>query len=739
MLLFSLILLFIGKNSYLCYENNNENKRQYIELNNYIMAKELKIRDLTLRDGQQSSFATRMTQAQIERCLPYYKDAHFFAMEVWGGAVPDSVMRYLNENPWYRLESIKKAIGDVSKLTALSRGRNLFGYAPYTDEIIEGFCRNSIESGLGIMRIFDCLNDVDNVKSTIKYVKKYGGIADCAVCYTVDPKYPKLGLLDRLKGKKNPAPVFTDEYFVDKAKQVAALGADMITIKDMSGLIPPQRVSGLVKKLKKAVNIPIDFHTHCTPGYGLASVYAAIVAGADVVDTNCWWFGGGTAAPALELVYLFCKKLGIDIGVNMEAVAKINEQLKDIRSELNISVFGADKPAPKPFNPLTDAVPAEVEAELDRAVKAAQNDDFAALLDASQKIEAYFGFPAPNKLVQEAEIPGGMYSNMVAQLKQLKAEDILPRAMELIPTVRLSAGLPPLVTPTSQIVGAQAVNCALDEKAGRAMYTTKNNQFVNLVKGEYGKTPVKVDPEFRFKICGVREETNYDISKYQKQPNPELPEAGGVKLAENEKEVLLLELFPLVAKPYLTGIKKAAYEAKMAKEAPKTEAKTEPAVAAKHPITGKTVIAPLPGKVIDIKVKVGDTVKAGQEVAILEAMKMENSITTDYAGVVKQILVNVGDNVQTDAVIIEIGDAAAPAAAPKAAVAGNKVSAPLPGRVIALKVKVGDAVKAGDEVAILEAMKMENSITSDYTGTVQQILVGEGDTVQSDATLMIIG
>ena len=204
------------------------------------MAKVLKIRDLTLRDGQQSSFATRMTQAQVERCLPYYKDAHFFAMEVWGGAVPDSVMRYLNENPWTRLESIKEAVGDVSKLTALSRGRNLFGYAPYTDEIIEGFCRNSIESGLGIMRIFDCLNDVDNVKSTIKYVKKYGGIADCAVCYTVDPKYPKLGFWDKLKGKKNPAQVFTDDYFVGKAKELAALGADMITIKDMSGLIPPQ-------------------------------------------------------------------------------------------------------------------------------------------------------------------------------------------------------------------------------------------------------------------------------------------------------------------------------------------------------------------------------------------------------------------------------------------------------------------------------------------------------------------
>ena len=362
------------------------------------------------------------------------------------------------------------------------------------------------------------------------------------------------------------------------------------------------------------------------------------------------------------------------------------------------------------------------------------------MLDAAQKIEAYFGFPAPNKLVQEAEIPGGMYSNMVAQLQALKAEDILPKAMELIPEVRLSAGLPPLVTPTSQIVGAQAVNCALDLKAGREMYTTKNNQFVSLVKGEYGTTPVPVNPEFRFKICGVREESNYDISKYQSQPNPELPEAGGVKLAENEKEVLLLELFPLVAKPYLTGVKTKAYQAKAAAEAP---AKEE-AVAAEpkaQPITGHTIVAPLPGKVIEFKVKVGDAVAVGQEVAVLEAMKMENSITSDAAGYVKQILVVEGENVATDAVLIELCDAPAVQAAPVApkAVVGNKVVAPLPGRVIALKVKVGDTVKAGDEVVLLEAMKMENSIVSEYDGAVQQILVAEGDNVATDAVLMIVG
>ncbi|MBQ5395023.1 MAG: carboxylase, partial [Alistipes sp.] len=306
------------------------------------------------------------------------------------------------------------------------------------------------------------------------------------------------------------------------------------------------------------------------------------------------------------------------------------------------------------FNPVTDTLPAEVDALFDEAIKAAQADNEAACVAACRKIEAYFGFPAPNELVQKAEIPGGMYSNMVAQLKQLKAEEILPRAMELIPSVRLSAGLPPLVTPTSQIVGAQAVNCALDEKAGRPMYSNKSSQFVGLVKGEYGKTPVEIDPEFRFKICGIREETPYDTSKYQMQPNPELPEAGGVKLAENEKEVLLLELFPLVAKGYLTKIKKEAYEAKKAAE-PKPVEET-PVVEEKksQPITGNTIMAPLPGRVVAIKVAVGDEVKVGQEVVVLEAMKMENSIESDYKGKVKQILVVEGDSVQTNSILIEV-------------------------------------------------------------------------------------
>ena len=212
-------------------------------------------------------------------------------------------------------------------------------------------------------------------------------------------------------------------------------------------------------------------------------------------------------------------------------------------------------------------------------------------------------------------------------------------------------------------------------------------------------------------------------------------------MAENEKEVLLLELFPLVAKPYLTNVKTKAYQAKVAAEAPAKEEVAAPAEPKAQPITGHTIVAPLPGKVIELKVKVGDAVVVGQEVALLEAMKMENSITSDAAGYVKQILVVPGENVATDAVLIELSDAPAQQAAPAApkAVVGNKVVAPLPGRVIALKVKEGDTVKAGQEVALLEAMKMENSITSDYEGTVQQVLVAEGDNVATDAVLMIVG
>lgn len=635
------------------------------------MKQKLLIRDLTLRDGQQSAFATRMNQSQIDRVLPYYKEANFYAMEVWGGAVPDSVMRYLNENPWDRLEKIKAVIGNASKLTALSRGRNLFGYAPYPDEIIDGFFKNAVASGLDIMRIFDALNDVDNIKSSVKYIKKYGGMADCAVCYTVDPKYDevdepqtekkKTGFLSGLFGKKEkpkkkPAhePVFTDQYFLNKAKEMLALGADMITIKDMSGLIPPSRVATLMPLFKKNLNVPIDFHTHCTPGFGLGAVLSAIIHGVDIVDTVIWNFAGGPAAPAIELIYIFCKKLGIELDINMEAVAKINKELLSIRHELE--AFDAVKQIPKPFNPITDTLPAEIDREFDKAIEAAKRNDEEALLDACHKIEAYFNFPAPDELVKNAEIPGGMYTNMVAQLKQFNSMDILEDAMKLIPSVRLDSGLPPLVTPTSQIVGAQAVASALNIKNGRPKYANPSNQFIALVKGEYGKTPVPIDPKFREQITGSPVETPYDTSNYKKQENPVLPEYGGVHLAKDEKDQLLLELFPTVAAKFLRELREKEFKESSASK--QTETVNEPTLQAEKPTEpakkGRKMESPMPGIILNVEVKKGDMIKRGDRVLVLEAMKMENDILAEYTGEVVNVFVNSGDSVQAGAPLIEI-------------------------------------------------------------------------------------
>lgn len=616
--------------------------------------RKLKIRDLTLRDGQQSLFATRLSQAEIDKLLPFYENAGFYIMEVWGGAVPDSVMRYLDESPWDRLRIISKAMKGKSLLSALSRGRNLFGYVPYPDYVLEGFYKEAIANGLNVMRIFDALNDIDNVKESIRLINSLGGIADGAVCYTVDPKptapTEKPGFFARLFGKKaaEPEKIFTDEYFVKKAVEMEALGAKMITLKDMAGLVNPLKAASIISKLKAALKVPVDFHTHCTPGYGLASSLMAILNGVDILDTNIWWFGGGSAAPAIELIYVFCQKLGIGLEANMEAVGEIRKRLLGARESLKAFDLGK---MPRDFDPLKDTLPANVDALFDTAIAAAKAGDEEALLEACHGIEEYFGFPKPNEIVKNAEVPGGMYSNMVAQLKSLGASDLLNDAMALIPMVRRDAGLVPLVTPTSQIVGSQAVSVALDRKKGQPDYSNPSNQFISLVKGEYGHTPVPVDPAFREKITGSAEERPYDVSSYKKPANPTLPEFGDVHLAKNKEEELLLELLPTVANTFLRKRREEEYKA----SAPAKEAEAEAAAEAapQEPITGPTLTAPMGGRIIAVDVKPGDAVKKGQVLLVYEAMKMENDVAAERDCTVKRIFVKPNDVVGTDAVLIE--------------------------------------------------------------------------------------
>lgn len=620
--------------------------------------KKLKIRDLTLRDGQQSLFATRMPQKDIDKLLPMYEDAGFYIMEVWGGAVPDSVMRYLDESPWDRLRTISKAMKGKSLLSALSRGRNLFGYVPYPNSVLEGFYKEAIANGLNVMRIFDALNDIDNVRDSIKMINELGGIPDGAVCYTVDPKAEepekKSGFFAKLFGKKaeEPEKIFTDEYFVEKAKQMEALGAKIITLKDMAGLVTPSRAASIISKLKANLKVDVDFHTHCTPGYGLASSLMSILNGVDILDTNIWWFGGGSAAPAIELIYVFCKKLGIELGADMEAVGRIRKELYNVRK--NLAAYDLNKDHfPKEFDPLKDTLPAEVDALFDAAIAAAKAGDEEALLDACHAIEAYFGFPKPNEIVKFAEVPGGMYSNMVAQLKALGAEDLLDDAMRLIPKVRRDAGLVPLVTPTSQIVGAQAVNLAMDRKKGNPDYTNKSNQFISLVKGEYGKTPVPVDPEFRARITGSPEERPYDVSSYREPANPTLDEFGGTPLATNNEEKLLLALLPTVANTFLRNRRKEEYEAKKADEPKVAEVKAEAKKEDDEPITGELFKAPMGGRIISVNVKKGQKVKKGDLLLVYEAMKMENDVEAEADMTIKRVFVQPDDVVGTDANLIE--------------------------------------------------------------------------------------
>ncbi|MDE6806483.1 MAG: carboxylase, partial [Muribaculaceae bacterium] len=376
------------------------------------------------------------------------------------------------------------------------------------------------------------------------------------------------------------------------------------------------------------------------------------IKGVDIVDTNIWWFGGGSAAPAIELVWIFCQKLGIEVDVNMDAVAKIREELKDARKALAAFDLNKDK-WPNDFDEYYKNMPADIDAAFDAAIKAATENREQDLLDACHKIEAYFGFPKPNELVKNAEVPGGMYSNMVANLRQLNAEDVLEEAMALIPKVRRDAGLVPLVTPTSQIVGSQAVDLALDRRKGAPDYTNKNNQFVALVKGEYGKTPVPVDPSFREKITGSPVETPYNVDSYRKPANPELPEFGGVKMAQNDEEYLLLQLLPAVATGFLKNKRKAEFEAAKAAAPAEQPVEAKKEEAPKQQITGPVLKAPMGGTVIEILVKPGDKVKAGQNVLVYEAMKMENDLASDQDGVVKRILVAENDVIGTDQPIIE--------------------------------------------------------------------------------------
>ncbi len=503
-------------------------------------AKKIKIRNLDLRDGHQSYFATRMTDAQIDEVLPDLIDAGYYCLEVWGGATLDSCIRFLNQDPWERLEKIAAVTAKKTELAALARGINLFGYNPYPDDVVYEFINLAVRSGITIMRIFDALNDMDNLKITIKAVQEAGGKADCGLCYTTNPVYT-FGdkMKNLLKKGRFPKSIYNVKYFVDKAIEVEKMGADILTIKDMAGLVDPKMTYELISELKANVKIPVNLHSHCTPGYALTSHVAAIMAGVDELDTVSYTFSGGPSHPAAELVHEYAKKLGVDTGLNEKVFPKLREKLVKIRKELapfdNYKDYKYDIPL---------TLTPEQHGLMDESIHQLQMKNFDGALKTVQKLEAGLGLPEPDEAVRLAQIPGGMYSNMISQLKELNLSHHLQEVLEEVPRVRINAGIVPLVTPTSQIVGVQAVKNVILKHQGKEPYSDLTDQYINLVKGEYGNTPSPISPEFRKKITGSREEKRFDTATWKHADVP-----AGMNLSR--KDIMLLDLFPSVALKFL--------------------------------------------------------------------------------------------------------------------------------------------------------------------------------------------
>ncbi|MBE5772023.1 MAG: pyruvate carboxylase subunit B, partial [Clostridiales bacterium] len=394
------------------------------------MAK-VKITDTILRDAHQSQAATRMRLDEMLPACEMLDKAGYFSLECWGGATFDSCLRFLNEDPWDRLRQLRKALPNT-KLQMLLRGQNILGYKHYADDVVDYFVKKSIDNGIDIIRTFDALNDLRNMEKAVKATKQYNGLAEVAMSYTTSP-------------------VHTEEYFVKLAQDIESMGADLICIKDMAGLLLPFNAYSLIKKLKENTKLPIVLHTHNTAGTGAMTLIKAVEAGVDVIDTALSPLGGGTSQPATESMVAVLKGTEYDTGLDEELLAKIAEHFRGVADRL-----GKDN-----------------------------------WRDAGKVL-------AVDAKALQYQVPGGMLSNLIGQLKQANAMDKYYQVLEEVPRVREDFGFPPLVTPTSQIVGTQAVMNVL----GGERYKMVTKESKGLLRGEYGRLPAPVNEEVRKKCIG---------------------------------------------------------------------------------------------------------------------------------------------------------------------------------------------------------------------------------------------
>ena len=433
------------------------------------------ITDTILRDAHQSQAATRMRISQMEPAFAKLDKVGYFSLECWGGATFDSCLRFLNEDPWERLRTLRKGLPNT-KLQMLLRGQNILGYKHYADDVVDFFVKKTVENGCDIIRCFDALNDLRNMETAVKATKKYKGVAEVAMSYTISP-------------------VHTEDYFVKLAGQIAEMGADMICIKDMANLLLPYAAYSLIRRLKAETGLPIVMHTHDTTGTGAMTLLKAVEAGVDVIDTALSPLGGGTAQPSTEALVATLRGSEYDTGLDLGLLIDLAAYFRGVADELTKEGWRD---------------PARVLAT-----------------DA-------------NTLLYQ--VPGGMLSNLISQLKEANAMDKYYDVLAEVPRVREDFGYPPLVTPTSQIVGTQAVMNIL----GGERYKLSSKESKALMRGEYGLLPASVNEEVRRKVIGDAKVITHrpaddippELEKYREEIRD---------YYQQEEDVLSYALFPQVA------------------------------------------------------------------------------------------------------------------------------------------------------------------------------------------------
>ncbi len=444
------------------------------------MRTQIQFRDVTLRDGQQSLAATRMTTEQALRVLKLISDAGFPYLELWGGATLDSAIRFLNEDPFDRLEAFRDVLGeDAYKIQALLRGQNLFAYQPYPDDLVIAFIKQAVSSGVHVMRIFDALNDWRNLQIPILASRAYGAVVEAALSYTTSP-------------------VHTLEYYLRYARKLEAEGADRIAIKDMAGILRPWDAVQLIDGLKAVLSVPISLHTHDTAGVGTFNGVLAMLHGIDTIDTCITPFASGTSHPPIELMIVFAEMLGIDHGLDKGMILDAQHELLTIFEELKdtIPYYG------KYYHPVSyDDFDRRIVEEILTLAQRGDHDSLQHGMELTRGLLLQNGYPPHDERIFASQIPGGMVTNLQNQLKVLGQPEIMDAVMAEVPRVREKAGYPPLVTPTSQIIGSQATYNVITGEP----YSFVSNEFKMLLRGEFGRTPVPPDPDLTAQVLGQDE------------------------------------------------------------------------------------------------------------------------------------------------------------------------------------------------------------------------------------------